>query len=339
MRLKEIAKNLIPQKYLRAYQQHKAWNRLKAEALKQLKRYDDAFAKPGKQGKTQAEARVFFYEHQIEKGLSHGEFRMGFGKNALRNLSLSITELQAEDPGYKKNVAYQSALAALQEYRERHEKAHFDITDVVSLFSDDVWKDVREIDASLGGSVIVRADSKMDNAVAPFERLFSGRRSIREYSSRPVTREEIQHVVELALKTPSVCNRQSTRVYVITDKEIIKKALKLQGGFNGYPTPPVLFLITADNGAFLWPNERNEGFTDGGLFAMSLLLSLEANGLAACPLNTMMSDEIDSKTRDLIGVPDSEFLVMYISAGHFAEESKTCVSKRFPVDRILKIID
>lgn len=339
MRLKEMVKSLVPRKVLKAYQKNKAWNQLKVEALKQLKRYDDAFAKPGKQGRTQVEARVFFYEHQIEKGLSHGEFRMGFGKRALRNLSLSITDLQVEDPDYKKNVAYQSALAALREYRNRHEAVHFDISDVVPLFPDDVWEDAKAIDTSLGGSVIVKADSKKDNASVPFEELFLGRRSVREYSSQPVTQEEIRHVVELAMKTPSVCNRQSTRVYAITDKKIIGKALKLQGGFNGYPMPPVLFLITADNGAFLWPNERNEGFTDGGLFAMSLLLSLEANGLAACPLNTMMSDEVDRETRALIGVPDSEFLVMYISAGHFAEETKTCASKRFPVNRILKVID
>lgn len=339
MSLKKVVKGFVPKKLLKTYQRNRAWNRLKAEALKQLKRYDNAFAKSEKQGRTQDEARVFFYEHQIEKGLSHGEFRMGFGKNALRNLSSSIAELKVEDPDYKENTAYRSALAALREYRDRHEAAQFDIADVISLFSNDVWEDAREIDSSLGGSVVVKADSKKNNAEIPFEELFLGRRSVREYSSQPVTREEIQHVVELAMKAPSVCNRQSTRVYAITNEEIIAKALKLQGGFNGYPLPPVLFLITADNGAFLWPNERNEGFTDGGLFAMSLLLSLEANGLAACPLNTMMSDEIDQETRALIGVPDSEFLVMYISAGHFADETKTCVSRRFPVNRILRIID
>lgn len=339
MSLKKVVKGFVPKKLLKTYQRNRAWNRLKAEALKQLKRYDNAFAKPEKQGRIQDEARVFFYEHQIEKGLSHGEFRMGFGKNALRNLSSSMAELKVEDPDYKENTAYGSALAALREYRDRHEAAQFDIADVISLFSNDVWEDAREIDSSLGGSVVVKADSKKNNAEIPFEELFLGRRSVREYSSQPVTREEIQHVVELAMKAPSVCNRQSTRVYAITNEEIIAKALKLQGGFNGYPLPPVLFLITADNGAFLWPNERNEGFTDGGLFAMSLLLSLEANGLAACPLNTMMSDEIDQETRALIGVPDSEFLVMYISAGHFADETKTCVSRRFPVNRILRIID
>ena len=318
MQVKRAIKRIIPNKILNKYQEYKAWKQLKAEALKQLKRYNNAFAKPGKRGKTQSEARVTFYGHQIEKGLSHGEFRMGFGKNALRNLSVSLAELKDEDPMYKENIVYMSALAALWEYRTRHEAAHFDIAEVISLFPKDIWDDAEKTNAHLGGSVVVTATSKENNAELPFGQLFSSRRSIREYSSQPVTQDEIQRVVELAMKTPSVCNRQSTRVYAITNEATIEKALKLQGGFNGYAMPPVL--------------------TDGGLFSMSLLLSLEANGLAACPLNTMMSDDIDKKTKALVGVPDSEFLVMYIAAGHFAAESKTCISQRFPVDRILKII-
>ena len=31
------------------------------------------------------------------------------------------------------------------------------------------------------------------------------------------------------------------------------------------------------------PQEHNEGYTDGGLFGMNLLLALEEQGIAACP--------------------------------------------------------
>jgi len=338
MSTKQIIKKIIPSGIVKKYKKVKAWRLLKSDAIKQLKRYDSAFAKPGTQGRTQTEARVTFYAHQIEKGLSHGAFRMGFGQAALKNLSVTLRELKITDPEYRENVIYWSALAALREYRIRHEAVHFDISDSIALFPKDIWEDSQKADSHLGGSVTVTAASKENNNQLPFERLFLGRRSVREYSPQPVTKEEIQHAVEIAMKAPSVCNRQPVRVYAITDKVVMKEALQLQGGFNGYPMPPVLFLITADNGAFLWPNERNEGFTDGGLFSMALLLSLEANDLAACPLNTMMSDEIDRKTRNLIGIPDDEFLVMYIAAGHFASKTKTCVSHRFPVKRILKYV-
>ena len=82
-------------------------------------------------------------------------------------------------------------------------------------------------------------------------------------------------------------------------------------------------------------NEHNEGYVDGGLFAMSMLYSLEACGLAACPLNTMFSEENDKKTRDMLGVPDNEVFIMYIAVGRFRESSKICRSQRFGLDRIL----
>ena len=81
-------------------------------------------------------------------------------------------------------------------------------------------------------------------------------------------------------------------------------------------------------------NERNEGYVDGGLFSMSLLYALEARGLAACPLNTMFSEQVDRKTRDLLDIPDNEVFVMYIAVGHFKETSKICRSQRFGLDRI-----
>lgn len=84
-------------------------------------------------------------------------------------------------------------------------------------------------------------------------------------------------------------------------------------------------------------HERNERYTDGGLFSMSLLLALEEQSLAACPLNTMFSDKMDAKTRNLIGIPDSEFLVMYIAVGHFPEEISTCASRRLPAERIITV--
>ena len=77
---------------------------------------------------------------------------------------------------------------------------------------------------------------------------------------------------------------------------------------------------------------------DGGLFSMSLLLALESIGLAACPLNTMMTIDRENETRHLLGVPDNEFLVMYIAVGHFSEKILAPISYRFKAKDIISII-
>lgn len=154
------------------------------------------------------------------------------------------------------------------------------------------------------------------------------RYSVREYASKPVSQDLLDKVYEVSMKTPSVCNRQATRVYQITDPEKIATALKIQGGFNGYGMPPVLLLITSDIRAFMNNNERNEPFVDGGLFSMSLLYALEAYGLAACPLNAMFSLSQDRRTRALLNIPDYELPVMYIAVGNFPESVPVCRSTR-----------
>ena len=254
------------------------------------------------------------------------------------NLSSALKDLKRCDSNYPECAAYQSAVVALQEYRYRHENAGYQIDDMIALFPSDIWNDASASTSVNGGSVPVKAILKDGNATIPFENLFLNRRSVREFSDSPLTETEIQHVVEVATKAPSVCNRQPVRVYAITNKSIIEKALKLQGGFNGYKVPPALFLITADNEAFLSISEHNEGFVDGGLFSMALLMAMEANKIAACPLNTMFSKQIDQQTRNIIGVPENEFLIMYIAAGHFPDETHTCISKRYPVQDILTIV-
>lgn len=96
-----------------------------------------------------------------------------------------------------------------------------------------------------------------------FVQLAQNRYSVREYASKPVSQDLLDKVYEVSMKTPSVCNRQATRVYQITYPEKIATALKIQGGFNGYGMLPVLLLITSDIRAFMNNNERNEPFVDG----------------------------------------------------------------------------
>ena len=183
----------------------------------------------------------------------------------------------------------------------------------------------------------MNSSAKADNLSKRFVQLTQNRYSVREYSDKPVSQELLDKVYEVSMKTPSVCNRQATRIYQITDPEKIKAALKIQGGFNGYDMPPVLLLVTSDIRAFMNYGERNEPFVDGGLFSMSLLYALEAYGLAACPLNAMFNLAQDRQTRELLNMPDSEFPVMYIAVGNFPESVPVCRFRRTPESIVTRV--
>ena len=304
----------------------------------QAHRYSKAHAKYSSTGICQVAARMTFFTHQIEKGLSHADFRYGFGHKPLQYLKHAMEKYQHVDTNYESSGVYRSALAALHEYAIRHEGHEAEFAFAKSLFPESIWHAAAQVPVTCGGSIVVTANSKIHNEVLTFSELAENRHSIREYSDVPVAYEEIKSAIDCAMRTPSVCNRQPSRVKVILDSEQISEALRIQGGFGGYATPPALILITADNRVFMTPQEHNEGFVDGGLFGMSLLLALEAKGLAACPLNTMFLPKADKATRRLLNIPEYENFVMYIAVGHFPDEIRTCRSMRHSSDEITCLV-
>lgn len=138
--------------------------------------------------------------------------------------------------------------------------------------------------------LIIKAADKTHNAELTYEQLSEARHSVREFSNEPVSAEDIEQAVAIAMRTPSVCNRQPTRIHIITNADLIAKLMPLQGGFRGYKMPPALILLTADNQAFMNQDERNEGYTDGGLFGMSLLLALEERQPGRMPVEHHAAD-------------------------------------------------
>lgn len=339
--MKKLLKRLLPMIFIDEIRDVQSEVRLFRESENQRKRFLRNYSRRSCKKIPQIESRIIFFTHQIEKGLSHSDFRYGFGRGVMIQLSAMLQRLQKADTDYSHNSVYMNAIAALSEYRRRHEAAEYDIDFMAQIFPSDIWTQVGKLpdcDYPNGGSLVIRAADKPDGLADAFVKLSETRHSIREFSDEPVTKKQILTAVSMAMRTPTVCNRQSTRLHVMLDGKLIKQALELQGGFKGFTTPPALILVTADNQAFMNPDERNEGFVDGGLFGMSLLYALEASGLAACPLNTMLPSKRDNATRDLLHIPDSEFLVMYIAVGHFLPEVRTCVSKRFNAEDILTFV-
>ena len=335
MMLKQVVKRLIPLA---------VWNTLREiynipqvimAKHEQSRRFRKWMARERSYDKVRIETKLTFAIHRLEKGLSHVHFRYGFGINVLREMSQQMILLRQVDSNYNTNSLYRQGLSVLGDYRKRHENAKYDLSEIESLFLPDIWNNVKADTAHTAGSFIISSSSKSDNLNRGFVELAEGRHSVREYASTPVEQDLLDKVYQAAMKTPSVCNRQASRIYQVTDPTVIESALDIQGGFHGYAAPPVLLLITSDIRAFMNENERNEPFVDGGLFSMSLLYALEAYGLAACPLNAMFSHSQDKHTRSLLGIPDNELPVMDIAVGNFPESVPVCRSARRTVESII----
>src|SRR5699024_8074297 len=94
-----------------------------------------------------------------------------------------------------------------------------------------------------------------------FKELAAYRYSIRDFGEEIVSDEEIFDAIQMATKTPSVCNRQAYRVYQIKNPEILKKVYNMQGGLTTNGENLQQFLLVTCNREFMnGPHERNQTY-------------------------------------------------------------------------------
>lgn len=281
--------------------------------------------------------KITLHYHSLEKGLSHIDLRYGFGERALKNLFHVLNEYESNNFP-KDDSRYLSAINALVSYVELHEENNFD----VGWVKEELNSHLKYIGITASQNMITnkigyREFSKreiIDSIDKPFDEFIKKRVSVRDYSSEEVELGLINKAIELAILTPSVCNRQPWKVYVLTNYEIVQKVLNIQKGVNGVSRKNTknLLVVTTDISYFANDKERNEPFIDGGLFAMTLLYGLHNQGLAACSLNTSMSSKDFEAVKQIVDIGASERLIMFISVGNYTDEIKAPISHRDSLD-------
>lgn len=265
----------------------------------------------------QLTSELLFQYHKLEKGLVMPGPKRFFGeapaKAVLELLAIwHLSGVSREDP------VYLGALETLHTYQNRLESEFLDKEDRVLSSLRSFLHNHPTKSASLATpQLLVNLDCEENISAHVFEQLASARRSVRSFSSREVPRAMVEHSVRLAQLSPSACNRQPCRVYLVRDEGRKKALLALQNGNRGFGhLIPTLAAITSDSSAFFDASERHEPYVDGGLFSMSFMFALTSQGLATCCLNWCVPPEQDKSLRTLLPLADGELVVMLMAIGY-----------------------
>lgn len=285
-------------------------------------------------------ARMFFHAHAIEKGLTHSNFRPGFGKISVPGLARELNAWISRGQDAQDTIV-QSSAAVMKAYFSRNDELNTDVSHFRELFSPESQQVINNGQLEEGG-VVPAVNRREEPVETPddhrsFMEVMYGRRSIREFTDKPVDNSAIESAVQIAMQSPSVCSRQGVRVHQFDDTETIRRLVDAQGGFFGFKAPPKLLLVTADQDAFLFAAERNQPFVDGGLFMMSLLLGLTQMELGSCLLNTAMGVDKEQKIRRIVDIPDNEVFIAFVAVGNFDQEVLVPRSKRVQTGDVLKL--
>lgn len=327
--LKQIAKTVLPRSIRRWLQVNRSKlgmeRQLLADYFSDYRRYRkysyDRFA--ASSDSKNLSAMIIMEAHAIEKGFSLPEIRSGFGVDRIRGL-IRLLEKYRESGFECKALPFQKAQSVLAEYLRYHEKIGFDLGERKAEILP--WVDMS---CDIGGYVTSSRVDLLAKAKGDFRDCALSRCSIRNYSAESVPDNVIREAIELARKTPSVCNRQAWTVYIVKDEKLKEKILSLQNGNLGFGAcADFVAIVTMNIQSFVGAGERNESFIDGGLYSMSLLYAFHYYGIGACPLNWMVHPHEDAKLRELLQMQPSENVIMMISAGYIPDSVQVAKSVR-----------
>ena len=274
----------------------------------------------------QFEASITRLYHTVEKGLSYLYYRPGFGKENVEALVRSLEQYSKQYSVDK--FFYQTALSVLNEYVRKNAEHGVENKELSKRISALPGKK-----NEAGGAIKFVPLSSEELSKANYKELVETRHSIRHFSDKPVELERVENAVKLAQYTPSACNRQGWKTYIVNDKAVLREVLKNQNGNRGFGQEfDKLLVVVGDLRCFNRDREVFQVYIDGGMYAMRVLDSLYYERIASVPLSASLTKEQEENVRKLLKLDPAEVLIMFIGIGNYPDECQTTRSERKPAE-------
>jgi nitroreductase len=143
------------------------------------------------------------------------------------------------------------------------------------------------------------------------------RTSTRWFEQREVPREEIDEALEVAIQSPSACNRQSYEFRLYDDPELIDEISSLAIGASRYKDNiPCLAVIVGKQRAYFNDRDKHVIYIDASLSAMAFQFALETQGLASCCINWPAIPRNEKQMEELLNLDCDESVVMLMAIGY-----------------------
>lgn len=338
-RIKMIFRKILPSTLINTCKKIVYYKRtphylLKEDYLYDYKRFLQWSSTYGIKTKENADAFLIREYHSIEKGLSLEKIKKGFGLERIKNL---LDFLQKYLIDYGKNDITDITIKVLAEYYEFEKN---NINNPLLIPINELLKSYVPLKYyNKGGVKTVYKKDIIESVNFDFGKFFKSRNSVRDFSTEPVDINTVVEAIKDSLYTPSVCNRQAWKVYVIPHEntELKAKLLSLQNGNKGFGESISTLIVVTSKISSFFEYERNQLFIDGGMFAMSLLLSLHSKALGTCCLNTSYRSSQTELFLQSMNMDKDVVPIMFIGVGNLKNEYKVAVSSRKNIDEILEI--
>ena len=279
---------------------------------------------------------MLFQIHKLEKGFSVTKNLRPFG---LREIEKIIDDINKyEDNSYEKSFAYNLAYSALEVYKKFYEEKGWTNKTQYKLVKDFMQgKEDRYVYLPVGAFDYKKEDFIKEAEAVDYSKFISTRRSIRNFSSKALSDNDINKAVDAAIKTPTACNRQMCKIYYMKSDKCRKVVEKYGQGLGLFDLSNAnYFVITFDVNANYFMGERYQGWFNAGLLTMNFLNSLHSLGIGSCCVQFGNTFKEEKKFKKELDIPSSERVAVIVVAGYYDKVSKIPYSTRKPMSEIFR---
>lgn len=284
--------------------------------------------------KEKVEYEILLEVHKLEKGFAVLNPRP-FGIEKVRRI-IELLRIY-EDNNFEKGFGYNLAYSSLESYKKFYEEKEWNDTDQYKIVSDFLKNAKLYTYIPVGAYDLYREDF-IEESKIDYDKFISCRRSIRNFAAKELSNEDITKAVNMAIKSPSACNRQMCKVYYIDkddNKKVVEKYAQGLGLFD--LTNANYFVITFDVSANYFVGERNQGWFNAGLFSMNFVNALHSLGIGSCFIQFGNTFKEEQEFKKLLDIPSSERVAVIITAGYYDEVSRIPYSTRKDISEIYRV--
>lgn len=262
--------------------------------------------------------------HAIEKGMSIGKVKVGFGQPKAISL-LHDLQLYLSLGGSEEFVS--ESCSVINKYIAFNESLGADMAIVRTGLN--TFCEKNNIDLIDKGGIYILDKMNMETMQkSSFDVFSQSRFSVRDFGTDKISLDYIERALLMAEKSPSACNRQSWRIYVYSDEILRNKIFSLQGGCKGFCQDMQYAILVCGDIRGYNINELSQVYVDGGIYSMNLLYALHFEGVATIPLTMGHKQKNIKKIKREMNIPDNEIPVLLIGVGAYKNKYKVAVSLR-----------
>ncbi len=152
------------------------------------------------------------------------------------------------------------------------------------------------------------------------------RRTIRGYQPGPVSREQLEIIVDCGRLAPNALNEQVWEFTVVTEAEILRKLARLMPENGPFLADAPACIVVS--GA----RDHRSVYLDGAAATENMLLAIHALGLGGCWIQAYET-AYNGAVKELLDIPDNQTLVAIVSVGVPFDQVKT--QPKRPLEEVL----